>query len=55
MMWSIAGSYRIRSRAQGVADTWALTNVGWNGWNYEKGIEEWWKPWVKAINTTQIV
>jgi endoglucanase len=55
MMWSIAGSYRIRSGAQGVADTWALTNSEWNGWNYEKGMEEWWKPWVQAMNTTRIV
>ncbi|KAF2798690.1 glycoside hydrolase family 5 protein [Melanomma pulvis-pyrius CBS 109.77] len=54
MMWSIAGSYRIRSGAQGVADTWALGNAEWNGWNYKKGIDEWWKPWVQAMNTTSI-
>ncbi|KAF2711032.1 glycoside hydrolase family 5 protein, partial [Pleomassaria siparia CBS 279.74] len=55
MMWSIAGSYRIRSGAQGVADTWALGNVEWNGWNFAKGIQEWWKPWVQAMNVTRIV
>ncbi|KAF2182071.1 glycoside hydrolase family 5 protein [Zopfia rhizophila CBS 207.26] len=55
MMWSIAGSYRIRSGVQGFPDTWALTNAEWDGWNYEKGIEEWWKPWVQAMNITRIV
>ncbi|KAF1961408.1 glycoside hydrolase [Byssothecium circinans] len=55
MMWSVAGSYRIRSGVQGFPDSWALTNAEWNGWNYEKGIEEWWKPWVQAMNATRIV
>lgn len=55
MMWSIAGSYRTRSGAQGVADTWALTNAEWDGWNYAKGVEEWWKPWVQAMNITRIM
>ena len=45
-MWSLAGSYRIRSGGQGVADTWALTNYEWNGWQFPEGIEQWWKPWV---------
>lgn len=48
-MWSLAGSYRIRSGGQGVGDTWALTNYEWNGWNFPRGIEEWWKPWVSAM------
>lgn len=48
-MWSLAGSYRIRSGGQGVGDTWALTNYEWNGWNFEQGIEEFWKPWVKTM------
>jgi endoglucanase len=48
-MWSLAGSYRIRSGGQGVADTWALGNYEWNGWNYEQGIEQWWKPWVSTM------
>lgn len=47
-MWSLAGSYRIRSGGQGVSDTWALTNYEWNGWQFDEGIEKWWKPWVKA-------
>ncbi|KAK4496726.1 hypothetical protein PRZ48_012709 [Zasmidium cellare] len=47
-VWSLAGSYRIRSGAQGVPDTWALGNYEWNGWNYPTGIEKWWKPWAKA-------
>lgn len=46
-MWSLAGSYRIRSGGQGVADTWGLTNFNWTGWNYAQGIEDYWKPWVK--------
>ncbi|EUC30258.1 glycoside hydrolase family 5 protein [Bipolaris victoriae FI3] len=55
MMWAIAGSYRIRSGVQGFPDTWGMTNYDWSGWNYERGIEEFWKPWVKAMNTTKIV
>lgn len=55
MMWSIAGSYRIRQGVQGMADTWALTNAEWNGWNYKEGIEEWWKPWVDAMNATWVL
>lgn len=47
-MWSLAGSYRIRSGGQGVPDTWALSNYEWDGWQFEQGIEEWWKPWAKA-------
>ncbi|KAK3214380.1 hypothetical protein GRF29_28g2903682 [Pseudopithomyces chartarum] len=47
-VWSLAGSYRIRSGGQGVPDTWALSNYEWNGWQYEEGIEKWWKPWVKT-------
>ncbi|PVI02173.1 glycoside hydrolase family 5 protein, partial [Periconia macrospinosa] len=54
MMWSIAGSYRIRSGVQGMADTWALSNAEWDGWNYEEGIEKWWKPWVEAMNVTWV-
>lgn len=45
-VWSLAGSYRIRSGAQGVPDTWALSNYEWDGWNFPKGIEQWRKPWV---------
>ncbi|CAO2653890.1 Nn.00g106230.m01.CDS01 [Neocucurbitaria sp. VM-36] len=55
MMWSVAGSYRIRSGVQDFHDTWALTNPKWDGWAYERGIEEFWKPWVKAMNVTKIV
>lgn len=47
-MWSFAGSYRVRSGAQGVSDTWGLTNYDWSGWNYAQGIDDYWKPWVKA-------
>jgi endoglucanase len=55
MMWGVAGSYRIRSGDQGFPDTWGLTNYDWTGWNYAKGIEEFWKPWVEAMNITKIV
>jgi hypothetical protein len=46
-MWALAGSYRIRSGAQGVDDTWALKNFSWDGWRFEEGIEKVWKPWVE--------
>lgn len=46
-MWSLAGSFRVRSGEQGVPDTWGLTNYDWTGWNYARGIEDYWKPWVR--------
>jgi endoglucanase len=54
MMWSVAGSYRIRSGVQGFVDTWGLTNANWTGWIYEKGIEEFWKPWVSGMGVSKI-
>lgn len=55
MMWGVAGSYRIRSGVQGFADTWGLTTPDWTGWQYERGIEEFWKPWVESMNVTHVV
>jgi endoglucanase len=54
MMWSLAGSYRLRSGVQGLADTWGLTNFEWDGWNSPETIEGYWKPWVKDMNVTTI-
>jgi endoglucanase len=54
MMWSIAGSYRIRSGVQGMVDTWGMTNGDWSGWNYGRGVEEFWKPWVEGMNVTRV-
>lgn len=53
-MWSLAGSYRLRSGVQGLEDTWGLTNYNWSGWNFPEGIEEYWKPWVAAMNVTKL-
>ncbi|KAF6834547.1 beta-galactanase [Colletotrichum plurivorum] len=53
MVWSLAGSYRVRSGAQGVKDTWGLTNFEWDGWNDPATIEDVWKPWVEAMNATR--
>ncbi|KAK1585370.1 beta-1,6-galactanase [Colletotrichum navitas] len=53
MVWGLAGSYRVRSGAQGVPDGWGLTNYEWNGWNHPATIEDVWKPWVKAMNPTR--
>jgi len=52
-VWSLAGSYRLRQGGQGVDDTWALFNFGWDGWRFEDGIEQIWKPWVEASNVTK--
>ncbi|KAF1929770.1 glycoside hydrolase family 5 protein [Didymella exigua CBS 183.55] len=54
MMWSVAGSYRIRSGQQGFVDTWGLTTPDWTAWQYVKGVEEFWKPWTAAMNVTVI-
>ncbi|KAI1084070.1 glycoside hydrolase family 5 protein [Whalleya microplaca] len=54
MMWSLAGSYRIRSGAQGVVDTWGLTNADWTGWRDPETIENYWKPWVEGMNLTKV-
>jgi endoglucanase len=40
---------------QGFQDTWGMTNGDWTGWVYERGIEEFWKPWVKAMGVTKVV
>lgn len=53
-MWALAGSYRIRSGVQGLGDTWSLTNYNWSGWNFPEGIEDYWKPWVAAMNVTKL-
>ncbi|KAI1770508.1 glycoside hydrolase family 5 protein [Hypoxylon cercidicola] len=50
MMWSLAGSYRIRSGIQGFVDTWGLTNADWSDWKDPDTIENYWKPWVAAMN-----
>ncbi|KAI1099729.1 glycoside hydrolase family 5 protein [Jackrogersella minutella] len=50
MMWSLAGSYRIRSGAQGVVDTWGMTNADWSGWSSPETVEGYWKPWVAGMN-----
>ncbi|UPX17913.1 uncharacterized protein EKO05_0008240 [Ascochyta rabiei] len=55
MMWGVAGSYRIRSGVQGFTDTWGMTTPDWTGWQYERGVEEFWKPWVEAMNVTHVV
>ncbi|KAI2468415.1 glycoside hydrolase family 5 protein [Annulohypoxylon bovei var. microspora] len=46
MMWSLAGSYRIRSGVQGLADTWGLTNADWSGWRDPKTIDGYWRSWI---------
>lgn len=53
-MWSLAGSYRIRSGVQGLPDIWGLTNYNWSDWIYADGIESYWKPWVNAMNATSL-
>jgi hypothetical protein len=40
---------------QGFVDTWGLTTPDWTGWQYEKGVEEFWKPWTEAMNVTKVV
>ncbi|KAK7977467.1 Glycosyl hydrolase 5 family protein [Apiospora saccharicola] len=52
MVWSLAGSYRTREGVQGLGDTWGLTNFEWDGWNDAETVENYWKPWVKAMNAT---
>jgi endoglucanase len=49
-VWSLAGSYRIRSGGQDVDDTWALLNHEWDDWRYPEGIEQWWKPWIEDMH-----
>ncbi|KAI0171742.1 glycoside hydrolase family 5 protein [Hypoxylon sp. FL1284] len=53
MMWSLAGSYRVRSGVQGLADTWGLTNADWSGWNDPDTVENYWKPWIASMNLTR--
>lgn len=53
MVWSLAGSYRVRSGAQGVSDTWGLTSADWSGWRDPDTIEGYWKPWIRDMNITR--
>ncbi|KAI0131555.1 glycoside hydrolase family 5 protein [Daldinia grandis] len=53
MMWSLAGSYRVRSGVQNLVDTWGLTNAEWSAWKDPDTIENYWKPWVRAMNLTR--
>ncbi|KAI0004801.1 glycoside hydrolase family 5 protein [Xylariaceae sp. FL0662B] len=53
MMWSLAGSYRVRQGVQGFEDTWGLTNADWSGWRDPEAIERYWKPWVEGMNLTK--
>lgn len=53
MMWSLAGSYRIREGTQGLVDAWGLTSPDWSGWNSPETVEGYWKPWVKGMNVTR--
>lgn len=53
MVWSLAGSYRIRSGVQGLPDTWGLTNDDWTGWRDPDTIEGHWKPWIADMNITR--
>ena len=48
-MWSLAGSYRIRQGIQGFDDTWGLTNHNWSDWRDPTTIQNYWKPWIKAM------
>lgn len=52
MMWSVAGSYRVRSGVQGFNDTWGLTTGDWSGWQSPETVEGWWKPWVREMNVS---
>lgn len=49
-VWSLAGSYRIRSGGQGVDDTWALLNYEWDDWRYPEGVEQFWQPWIEGMH-----
>ncbi|KAI6785256.1 uncharacterized protein J7T54_006898 [Emericellopsis cladophorae] len=52
-MWSVAGSYRVRSGGQNVNDTWGMMNFDWDGFRFEEGVEEIWRPWVQETNVTK--
>ncbi|KAK9772240.1 hypothetical protein SCAR479_11095 [Seiridium cardinale] len=54
MMWALAGSYRIRSGVQGLEDTWGMTNFDFSGWRDPDTVDNYWKPWVAAMNVTTI-
>ncbi|KAI1506211.1 glycoside hydrolase superfamily [Biscogniauxia marginata] len=53
MMWSLAGSYRVRQGVQGLEDTWGLTNYEWSGWRDRESIDGYWRPWVEAMDVTR--
>lgn len=46
VMWTLAGSYRIRSGKQDYDENWGLTNHNWSDWRNPGLIQSWWKPFI---------
>jgi hypothetical protein len=53
-VWSLAGSFRVRSGGQDVDDTWGLKSFDWSEWRYQEGVEKLWKPWVEESKPSRM-
>lgn len=52
-MWTIGGSYRIRSGIRGYNETYGLLNYEWSDWRLSDVVNDWWKPFVNStLNNT---
>lgn len=52
-MWSLAGYFRTRQGVQGFVDPKGMFNTTFNGWHDPSVVDNWWKPWVAAMNVTR--
>ncbi|PIB02826.1 hypothetical protein CB0940_11967 [Cercospora beticola] len=48
MMWTLSGSYYIRSGTQDYEDSWGLLNKNWSGWRNSTVVDNYVKPFVQA-------
>jgi len=54
-MWPLTGSYRIQGDHQDGDDDSGLFKHDWSGWRFQRGIDEYWKPWIEAMHLYQRV
>lgn len=52
--WALAGSYRIRQNVVFNNDTWGLTNPTWTEFQSKETVDNFFRPWIKDMGTTNL-
>ncbi len=52
--WALAGSYRIRQGVQFNNDTWGLTNPTWTEFQSQETVDDYFRPWIRDMGTTNL-